>query len=131
MIIAAFGSQVAAQIRPVDLGTLGGQSSFAVALNASGQVVGSSQVTEGSYHAFLWTATDGMVDLGTLGGAESFAVAINDRGRVVGESDTVDGGRHAFSWTSKGGMIDLGDLNGNSHALAVTASGKSSVTEET
>src|SRR6185503_6899603 len=125
VFVAGFATQAGAQIRPVDLGTLGGQSSFAVALNDSGQVVGNSQVADGSYHAFLWTAADGMLDLGTLGGPESFAVAVNAGGVVVGESDTALGGRHAFLWTRKGGMIDLlGFDSGDSHALAVTASGQ-------
>ena len=122
-IVVLVSASALAQIRPVDLGTLGGEASFAVAVNDRGDVAGSSQVGDGSYHAFLWTATRGMVDLGTLGGAESFAVAINTSGRIVGESDTADATRHAFSWTSEEGMIDV-PTDGDSHAVGVTRNGQ-------
>ena len=93
----------------VDLGTLGGSSSSAVALNESGQVVGwSNTSSEGSKHAFSWTAAGGMVDLGTLGGSTSDATAVNDNGQIVGSAYTVEGVEHAFSWTAAGGMVDLG-----------------------
>ena len=125
MTIAAFGNQVAAQIRPVDLGTLGGHSSGASAVNAGGQVVGASLLLDGSTHAFSWTEASGMIDLGTLGGNLSSASAVNARGQVVGMSATADGATHAFSWTAAGGMIDLGTLGGTfSNALAVNASGQ-------
>ena len=55
----------------IDLGTLGGASSGAEAVNDSGQVVGGSQTASGANHAFLWTQAGGMVDLGTLGGTFS------------------------------------------------------------
>src|SRR4029453_9969414 len=68
----------------VDLGTLGGSSSLALAVNHQGQVCGGSYtVGDLESHAFLWTATGGMIDLGTLGGSSSGAVAVNDRGEVV------------------------------------------------
>ena len=125
MTIAAFGNQVAAQIRPVDLGTLGGHSSGASAVNAGGQVVGASLLLDGSTHAFSWTEASGMIDLGTLGGNLSSASAVNARGQVVGMSATADGATHAFSWTAAGGMIDLGTLGGTfSNAVAVNASGR-------
>ena len=51
----------------VDLGTLGGRYSNAVAVTASGQVVGNSTLAGDTVsHAFSWTASGGMVDLGTL-----------------------------------------------------------------
>src|SRR5207253_2989955 len=45
----------------LDLGTLGGPSSFAAAVNAAGQVVGRSTNAGGVTQAFLWTpgGTDG------------------------------------------------------------------------
>ena len=71
----------------IDLGTLGGTFSEAVAVNASGQVVGdSTTAAPGERHAFSWTRAGGMVDLGTLGGSFSFAAAVNDGGQVVGSS---------------------------------------------
>jgi len=53
-----------------DIGTLGGQSSVANAINNNGQVVGYSQVLiAGHNHAFLWQEGQ-MIDLDTLGGIE-------------------------------------------------------------
>src|ERR671930_236835 len=73
----------------IDLGTLGGTQSVAIAVNASGQVVGQSATAgEAESHAFSWTQAGGMVDLGTLGGTQSVAVAVNASGQVVGFSTT-------------------------------------------
>jgi probable HAF family extracellular repeat protein len=69
-----------------DLGTLGGDSSIATAINDEGQVVGYSTDASGYGHAFIWDAKNGMQDLGRLPGAGGYveAVAINDEGQVVG-----------------------------------------------
>ena len=110
----------------IDLGTLGGSSSWAGAVNASGQVVGVSTTAgdDATYHAFVWTREGGMIDLGTLSGGYSWASAMNDRGQVVGGSYPVSQPGHAFSWTHEGGMIDLGTLGGSySWAEAVNGSG--------
>jgi probable HAF family extracellular repeat protein len=74
-----------------NLGSLGGTESNGGAINASGQISGSSLTNgDAAYHAFLWkpTITNGtsgtMHDLGTLGGTESFGGAINTSGQVAG-----------------------------------------------
>ena len=82
-----------------DLGTLGGTSSSASAINERGQVTGSATTAGGDYHAFRWTASGGMQDLGTLGGTFSNASAINERGQVAGSAYTAGGDSHAFLWT--------------------------------
>jgi probable HAF family extracellular repeat protein len=88
-----------------DLGTLGGKRSHANAINAVGQVVGSSTTATGELHAFLWS--DGrMTDLGTLGGSSSGASGVNPAGAIVGSSNS-----RPVLW-SKEGLRDLGTLNG-------------------
>jgi probable HAF family extracellular repeat protein len=79
----------------IDLGTLGGPTSAAHAINASGQVVGVADTADGLSHAFLYS--DGtMIDLGTLGGFFSAAHAINASGQVVGVAAIANGLNHAF-----------------------------------
>ena len=90
---------------PKLLGTLGGNSSQATAINNRGQVVANSDLPGGSRHAFLWDATLGMQDLGTLGGTESYAHAINDAGRVVGLSHTPTQRYQPFIWDPNEGML--------------------------
>lgn len=92
----------------IELGTLGGSSSFAAAMNVSGEIVGGS-----NNRAFLWTPRKGMVDLGTLGGPGSLASGINAAGEVVGTSHATETVEHAFLW-AKGKMLDLGVLPGYS-----------------
>ena len=71
----------------IDLGTLGGSSSAAGAIDDKGQVVGSSAAADGSGHFFIWQ--DGkMSELGSLspaGGAFS-ASGINNMSLVAGTS---------------------------------------------
>lgn len=113
-----------------DLGDLpgGADSSEAYGINASGQVVGTSIITGGASHAFVWTSAAGMTDLGDLPGGLDFSEgrAINDSGQIVGYSGATTGMR-AFLWTSAGGMKDLGDLPGGadlSKAHGISASGQ-------
>lgn len=76
------------------LPTLGGPQSRAYGINAAGQVVGMSFLTDdirdGPYHAVVWgSGRLDMTDLGTLTqhGPSSVALDINDEGRIVGRSD--------------------------------------------
>ena len=93
-----------------DLGTLGGSSSEAMAVNNHGDVVGWSDVTgDVGQQAFL--DHDGtMTDLGTLGGYASAATAINDKGQVVGWSYVAGSSRVDSFLYSGGTMVDLSEL---------------------
>jgi uncharacterized membrane protein len=128
-----------------DLGTLGGTSGVATAINASGPVVGSAD-----NNAFLITPVNGvyfqdadqdgrndfMTDLGTLGGTHSRATGINDAGQVVGyagvnvligyEGYWIDGGlwspvyqefERAFLWQD-GVMTELSPSSDYTDAFA-------------
>ena len=76
----------------LDLGTLGGSASHAIAVNNAGVIVGDSDTATNETHAFSWTAAGGMHDLGTLpGGTFSTAVAVNASGQVAGYGDTATG----------------------------------------
>ncbi|HKC65447.1 MAG TPA: hypothetical protein VKB86_17530 [Pyrinomonadaceae bacterium] len=93
----------------VDLGTLGGQSSFGIDINNSGLVVVNAQTSDGSFHAFIWERGT-KTELGTLGGRNSSARRINLAGQVLGLADGTDGGSHPVLWQNRI-PTDLRNLN--------------------
>lgn len=102
----------------VDLGTLGGSSSFALDVNNNRQVSGNAQTPIGQpsprLNAFVWNPTSGpMQNIGTLPGSNNFSrgYAINDLGVVVGESD--NNNSRAFRWDATNGMTGLTRLAGD------------------
>jgi probable HAF family extracellular repeat protein len=111
------GLAIAQSYTVTDLGSLGGTPT-ANAINASGEVVGSSKTAESSItHAFYWTLATGMVDLGTLGGNVSEAFGINSHGIIVGGSNqTENASTDPFIWSPTGGFLALG-INGADYAV--------------
>jgi probable HAF family extracellular repeat protein len=111
---SALGAPPPPRYEVIDLGTLGGNASFALDLNDRGQVTGNSRTSTTTLplEAFSWSDGE-MTELGTLPGSNPFSrgYAINNRGVVVGESDN-DRPR-AFRWEG-GELTDLGDLGGGS-----------------
>jgi probable HAF family extracellular repeat protein len=121
-----------------ELGTLGGTSSEAAAVNNLGEIVGTSTTATAASHAFLYR-NGLMFDLGTLpGGNASYATAINDRGEIVGYSGINAYGpqfrerTQGFAWVD-GTMHALGALYcrcsfnvryGTSRALAIGNGGQ-------
>src|SRR5262245_51096349 len=81
LIVACARSSFTATI--TDLGTLGGSSSYATAINSAGQVVGEANTTNNANsYAFVYAAGV-MRDLFPVG-VNSYAYAINDGGEIVG-----------------------------------------------
>jgi len=79
----------------VDLGTLGGDSSVALASNNKGWIVGTSltgATTGQIFHGFLWTPSGGMQDFTTLAnmskGQQVYSVAVNDFGDIAVSTDS-------------------------------------------
>ncbi len=121
------------------IGSLGGRTSRAYALNESGQAGGYSYVP-GNYevHAVLWdpstsgpypTSDSTHTDLGNIGGTFATILGINDDGVSVGYGTTITGQPHAA--ISRVGQT-LGDLNDYidpgtgwtlSHAYAINNNG--------
>lgn len=103
------------------LGTLGGPTSTAYALNNAGVVVGEATNADGQARAFVWTKAQGLQSLGTLGGAHSRARSVNNKDIVVGQANDPQNFSHAMKWTATGGMESLGHLLGGwfSEALRI------------
>ena len=126
----------------IDLGTLGGTDSNAIAINNREQVLGYSTNSipdpfdpfgfATQLRTFVWE-NGVMKDLGTLGGPDALPGGIfNERGQVVGSSyinfapNPASGVPTAdpFLWED-GRMIDLGSFGGtNGFALAVNEHGQ-------
>jgi probable HAF family extracellular repeat protein len=89
------------------LGTLGGQSSTALAINNQNQIVGYADTLDGYTHAFLYDGT--MHDLDTFAGIYSVARGINNSGEIVGSAFVNEDDYHAFI-RQNGVMRDLNSL---------------------
>lgn len=91
-----------------DLGTLGGDVTYATAINEWGQVVGVSTDEEGTYRPFLWYEGE-MTQLESFGD-EGWAqpVAINNWGQVVGFAG-IGTEVEPFLWQN-GKAVNLGGL---------------------
>lgn len=121
-----------------DLGTLGGKTSIAYAINNNSDVVGQAENDLGANHAFLWSQGK-MRDLGGFpdpftkesnSNMESTADSINDQDEIVGDADmgygSVNGDPrgvyHAAIWHN-GTLNDLGTLSGYGDSTATKIGG--------
>lgn len=111
-----------------DLGTLGGDSSSANALNDKGQVVGWSGTKAGggalgvdpSARAFVWDGGK-LANLGGLdGGSISSASAVNNHGAIVGYAIDAGNQQRAVIWQNSA-IADLNSLIPANSGLTLTA----------
>jgi probable HAF family extracellular repeat protein len=113
MLLSLTDDLWAMRYRYQDLGALGGNYSYARAINNNGQVVGRADTSTApdapNARAFLWTPSGGMQNLGAIGtDTYSEANGINDYGQVAGRSSGATD--HAFLWTAAAGLQDLTTL---------------------
>jgi probable HAF family extracellular repeat protein len=93
-----------------DLGTFGGDNSFAGGINEFGQVAGAASRSDGTQHAFFYDGT--LHDLGTIGGPNSGGFGVNRSGTVVGYAMTALLNQKAVIF-SAGTRRSLGNFGGN------------------
>lgn len=109
-----------------DLGTLGGTSSSAMAINnTGGGIVGSANTSGGFQHATLWN--NGVAqDLGTLGGLMSMASGINDAWKVILNANTHanQGGIWSAAIWDSGSLQLLDGLGRDTFARDINNSGQ-------
>jgi probable HAF family extracellular repeat protein len=112
------------------IGTLGGNTSWAWATSADGEyVVGGAEYIDGRNRAFRWSSAGGLENLGTLpGGIRSVARAVSaDGSAVAGWSGYGTGIHHAFRWAA-GVMESIHNpAFGQSEALGISADGNTVV----
>ncbi len=83
-----------------DLGTLGGDGAKAYGINAARHAVGTSQLANGQWRAFVWRNNQ-MINLGALPGhVASGALAISDAELITGWSEDGAGNRIAVYWSN-------------------------------
>ena len=107
-----------------DLGVLtGGTISWAFAINDDGEVVGTSNVTGGAYHAFVW-ANGTMTDLNDLINADADwtltrATSINSDGEITGWGTNQDGEYRAFVLTQTCALSTSGAVAGGPSLISL------------
>ena len=86
-----------------DIGSLGGEYTGAFGLNDQGMIVGSSELSDGSDAAFLYTDSGGMVDLNALAPVNGWtfdgAYSINKNGQIVVQGFNANYDCHGFLLT--------------------------------
>ena len=109
----------------IDLGTLGGDESWAYGINDNGQIVGQSQKSSSVYHAFLWESGTGMKDIYIPGTSMTGASDINNAGQVVGPLGI--GGapaiNKAYRWSESEGITYLAPSL-STYATAINSTGR-------
>src|SRR5262249_29870081 len=87
--------------KAINIGTLGGTSSYATGINDAGQVVGSAKNAAGRSRPFLWSTANGMTDLGQGTHFIGIAESITASGRVTYRVLNVVTGNYSstFVWT--------------------------------
>jgi probable HAF family extracellular repeat protein len=101
-------------------GDAGGDTSVVMAINQSGQIVGTLSLEPHADYsdrrAFI--ATDNVaVQLGTFGGRVSLPQDVNENGDVVGKSQVPAGDFHGFVYRG-GSLADIGTLPGGRQSFA-------------
>jgi probable HAF family extracellular repeat protein len=116
---------LASDYRIIDLGTLGGDTSVATAINDRGHVVGYSATEDGQTRAFIYY-NGRMRNVGSPRG-ESRALDISNRGHVGGYFLNNSGSARGFVWRRTEGFTVMEDLvrkgTRNSHVYAVEKNG--------
>ena len=91
---------------------LDGLSVNGIAMNSSGEIVGTVPLPGGGFRTFLWSKQAGMVDI-TVPTNRLGPTSINSAGVIAG-GELVGSNNHAFIWSQSGGLQDLGTLGGSS-----------------
>lgn len=96
--VFVFDANATSQYTITDLGTLGGNESFAYGINNAGHVTGAADISNNTGYAFLWI--DGVMTnveawSSFIGGGSS-ANAVNDSGQAVGTRLVAGGNSKSF-----------------------------------
>jgi CSLREA domain-containing protein len=103
----SIGQEQEVRYEVIDLGTLGGNSSIAIAINDSGQVTGNSQNVSGEFRAFKWQ-NGTMQDLNIPGSVVSNAIDINNAGQITGWMHDSEFNYNYYIWKDEGVQL-IGD----------------------